>query len=1102
MRFLAVHRSSLQRLAIAFALATALLARHTNAADAKPAVAVKEDPTAGIVRIEVTPSEVEIRGFRETTQLIVTGYDAAGAPRDLTHAAEIRSQDTLLVQVRHGRVVAAADVDLDRVASSGAKTEGKTTIEVRVGAHKQSIPVSASNLADPDPIRFRTEVLAALTKQGCNAGSCHGAPEGKGGFALSMLAYKPAIDIDNLTTGGLARRVEPNAPDESLLLKKPLLKVTHVGGKKLHPHDAAYRVLRDWVAEGALVDPPLSERDRARMRAKPFPAADLERCVGIKVSPGPSRTVVAPFVKQQLRVVAEFADGTKRDVTRLATFDSSNKEIAVPDAEGLVAGGKRGLAAVTVRYLDFVESVYFTVIHPQPGFAQQWAGVMAREPKIDASSPAAYVDRLVNAKLHELQFVPSALCDDATFVRRIYLDLTGLLPTAEQVRSFQTAAASNSAAARAKLIDELLATEEFARHWAQKEADLYRVNPQVLDVELMRTDSRKVLSGRAALFNAWLVDEWRKNAPYDRHVRELLTSMGDTHSIGPTNFFEAVPKQDELSEATAQLFMGSRINCAKCHNHPFESWTQDDYYRIVAVFTRVRQDDDKITIAKSGEASNPSTGKVMVPWGLDPTLKPTAPADADRRQAFSAWLTKPANPFFARVAVNRLWAHLLGRGIVHPVDDFRSSNPPTNPELLDALAADFERTGYDRKAMIRTIALSRAYQRSTATTVWNEADDTLFSHYTPRRLTGEQLRDAIGYASRTLPPIATLPEQIRERDVQLAARMKKLADEQPAWEKNIHERLQKVPVWNGAWRTYMAKDQKDAAAVDLAKLPPSDWKPELRWIDLQDFALEVPNDGVRWFATDVHVREAGTAMFSLTTDAYYAVAVDGKIVHEKDAKQRRNGGTKEIALKLEPGLRKLVLRVDGPSDGKKIRGGFVKWKDKGVDRFEVRRDAVEALAAAAELPPDLRAAVVAFRQAGDEQVRHAQLAIEVLNYRMAYHTQRPFPERSQFAEAFGQPKRESACACERSSDPTLDQALNLLNGDETQRASSGGARKYSELADSALCDEVYLSTLARLPTEAERAKITTFVKNSPDRVEAARDVLWALFNTKEFLFQH
>ncbi|MCE9605525.1 MAG: DUF1553 domain-containing protein [Planctomycetia bacterium] len=1051
-------------------LRTVALVLLAVAASAERAPAA-DDLTVGVVRIEVVPQQVMLRAARETAQLIVTGYDAAGATRDLTHVAEIRSQDEALATVVGGRVSARAT----------GPAGGRTTLEVRVGSQRQSVPFEAANLDRPDPVRFRSEVLPALTKQGCNAGSCHGAPEGKGGFALSMLAYKPSIDEDSLTTGGLARRVEPNAPLESLLLKKPLLRVTHVGGKRLHPTDAAYTVLRDWIAEGANVG-----------------KADAPRCVGITVSPGPARTVVVPYVRQQLNVVAEFADGTKRDVTRLATFDSSNKEIAVVGPEGLVTGRERGLTAVTVRYLDFVESVYFTVIHPLPGFDAAWKKAAENE---TSREPAEnnYVDRLVHAKLKQLQFVPSELCDDTVFARRIHLDLTGLPPTAEQVREFL---ADGKPTKRAALIDRLLASEEFARSWAQKEADLYRVNPQVLDVELMRSDGRKILAGRAALFNDWLVDEWRRNVPYDRHVRELLTAIGDTHSVGPSNFFEAIPKQDDISEATAQLFMGSRINCAKCHNHPFESWTQDDYYRIVAVFTRVRQDNDTITVAPMGEATNPSTGKVMVPWGVDVATKTAGKPDADRRAIFTAWLTKPENPFFARVAVNRIWAHLLGRGIVHPVDDFRSSNPPANPELLDALAADFESHGYDRKAVVRTIANSRAYQRSTNTSPWNEADRTLFSHYTPRRLTGEQLRDAIGYASRTLEPVVASSDRIREREAELAARLDKVRSEQPAWEKNVRERIQKAPLWNGLWRTYVAKEKKEAAAVDLAKLPASDWSDELRWIDLQDFALELPQDGVRWFATELHVREAGSATFSLTTDAAYTLELDGRTVHEKDPKQRRNGGTKEIALKLEPGLRRMVLRVEGPTDSKKIRGGFVKWNDKGLERFEVRRDAVDALAAAEALPNELRSAVVDYRQATDGQVQNLRQTIAELKFRMAYHTQRPFPERSQFAEAFGQPKRESACACDRSSDPTLDQALNLLNGAETQAASSNGAARYAQLDDTALCDEVYLSAFARKPTDAERASILAFVKRGSDRKESIRDLLWALFNTREFLFQH
>jgi len=1079
----------------AFILLVALATSH-GAASAAPA-AESADPLIGIVRIDVLPHGAILESARATAQLVVTGYDAAGQTRDLTHLAAFRAADEKLIEIKAGRVVA-------RPGSSG---KGETSIEVTVGTHRAVVPVYTANLDRPDPIRFRTEVLPALTKQGCNAGSCHGAPEGKGGFALSMLAYKPSIDELSLTVGGLARRVEPNAPRESLLLKKPLLRVTHVGGKKLKPSDAAYRVLHDWVAEGAstkLDAAALARRERAFQsldlvgslpdpRSKPFNADDTERCVRIKVMPGPSRIVVAPYLKQQLCVVAEFVDGSVRDVTRLATFDSSNKEVALPDAEGLVTGRKRGLTAITVRYLDFVESVYFTVIEPQEGFAKAWDGAIAGEP-----AAPHFIDRHILAKLKQLQYTPAGLCDDATFVRRIHLDLTGLLPTAEQVRKFLASSDLNK---RAALVDELLDTEEFARHWAQKEADLYRVSPQVLDTELMKTDSRKVLTGRAALFNDWLVDEWRKNTPYDRHVRALLTAMGDTHSVGPSNFFEAIPKQDDVSEATAQLFMGSRINCAKCHNHPFESWTQDDYYRIVAVFTRVRQDNDAITVAKSGEASNPSTGKVMVPWGMDPT-NPTKPKpDADRREVFTEWLTQPDNPFFARVGANRIWAHLMGRGIVHPVDDFRSSNPPTNPELLDTLAQSFRDTNFDRRALIRTIVLSRAYQRSTATTSWNEADETLFSHFTPRRLTGEQLRDAIGYASRTLEPVETLGAQIAKRETELGARLDLIRTEQPGWEKKLYERLQMVPVWNGAWTTYGVESAKEAEKVDVAKLPASAWRNEPAWIDLRDFPLDLKKDGVRWFATELHAREAGTATFSLTTDAEFALVLDGKSIVAADAKQR--GRTKDVALKLTPGAHRLVVRVEKPADNnKRIRGGLVKWNDKGLERFEVRRDAVDALAVADVLPPDLRNAAIAFRQADDEKVRHIERAIQDLKFRMDYHTQRPFPEQSQFAEAFGQPKRESACTCERSSDPTLDQALNLLNGDATQRASSGGARKYSELSDTALSEEVYLATLARRPTDGERAKVAAFVKEAPDRVEACRDLLWALFNTQEFLFQH
>lgn len=1052
------------------------------------AAACEPDPAAGIVRIDVVPTKVTLRSARETAQLIVTGYDSEGRTRDLTHAARIVARDDRTVAVRRGRVAAVGD--------------GATTLSVRIGRQETEVDVAVAQVRRPDPVRFRSEVLPALTKQGCNAGSCHGAPEGKGGFALSMLAYKPSIDEESLTTGGLARRIEPLSPQESLLLRKPMLRVTHVGGKRLRPDDAAYAVLRDWIAEGARLDSP-----------------DAPACVGITVFPGPSRTIVAPHLRQQLRVVAEFADGTTRDVTRSATYASSNEATVAIDADGLVSGDERGSAAVTVRYLDFVRSIYFTVIRPVDGFAAAW------------TDPAAnnYVDDLVHARLKQLQFVPSPSCDDATFVRRIHLDLTGLLPTVERVRSFLADRAPDK---RSRLVDQLLASEEFARFWARKEADLYRVNPQMLDADLMKSDGARLLEGRAALFNEWLVDQWRRNTPYDRHVRALLTATGDTRVVGPANFFEAIPKQEDVSEATAQLFMGSRINCAKCHNHPFESWTQDDYYRIVAVFARVRRADHEIALADVGEAVNPGTGKVMSPWGRQAAAPSAGKPEADRRVIFTEWLTRSDDPLFARVAVNRIWAHLLGRGIVHPVDDFRSSNPPTNPELLDALAADFRKHGFDRKHVIRTICNSRTYQRSTATHAWNVDDVALFSHFIPRRLTGEQLRDALGYVAGTLPAVERLPAELRKLEAEIAARSRKMEFDQHAFERDLHRRLQSRPIRFGPWHASdafpaaniekahaerFAPETEPAVDLEARVAGPGDtpageaapgapaaasWRPEHRWFDGRDLPLDMSGVGARYFRTVLHVRETGTALLSLTSDAAVRVVVDGRERYDSGIKSVAKESTKEIELRLEPGEHRLLIKVVGNGGTKRLRTSLRTWNGKLLEPLDVRADAVEILAQADALPNVLRAIVLEHRLEADAELRRLRDALRRTRHRTAYRTQHPFPERDPFAEAFGQPKRETACACERTSDPTLDQALHLLNGAETQTASEGGARRFVRHDDTSPADELYLAAFARPPRDAERAVIDDLLKRSSDRTQAVRDLLWSVFNTREFLFQH
>ena len=804
-----------------------------------PLIAQGEDPPS---RIEVHPLKISLSSKRAVCQLIVTGHFANGA-RDLTREAAFTPSAGLL-EIRDGMAV--------------PKKDGTSDLTVTVGKLSVQVPVEVSGQTKPDPVRFQTETLAVLTKHGCNSGSCHGSPQGKGGFSLSLFGYDPAIDAESIVRGGLNRRVDAFTPAESLLLKKPLMRVPHVGGKRLNKSDPGYQVLLDWIAAGAKTN------DEAN-----------SACVQLTVYPGTGRVLSAPHLAQQLSVVARFADGSTRDVTTLASYDVSNREVLSVSDSGLISGLKRGQGAVSVRYLNHLESVHFTIIEEVEGFL--WSN----------PPEANFIDRHVHAKLNQLRVLPSDECNDSTFLRRVTLDLTGLLPTAEKARTFL---ADTAADKRAKAIDELLASEEFARYWALRSADLMRVNAKTLP------------EGRADLFANWLIEGYRKNTPYNALVTELLTATGDASLVPTANYFLAIPNLEDLAETTSQLFMGSRVNCAKCHNHPFENWTQEDYYRIAAVFARVKKSGKSVTLTDSGETKHPTSGKTLIPYGTIATEGKT-----DRRMGFAAWLTKPGNPFFARVEVNRMWFNLFGRGIVHPVDDFRSSNPATIPELLDALAKEFENSGFDRKQMIRLICNSRTYQRSTATNRFNDTDDLLFSHYPIRRLSAEQLQDAIGYTTGSLAPATEIESQIASAEKALAA---------------------------------------------------------------------APND-------------------------------------------------------------------------------------KGK-----------------------------------------QATLRRLKDRTAYATQRLTPEQTSFLKAFGQPMRESPCACERVDEPTVDQALQLLNGPLVAGRVNAAPAAFKDLSDRQVIERLWLVAFARQPSATETDKALDYYKKAANRADAICDLVWAVINTREFLLQH
>jgi hypothetical protein len=641
-------------------------------------------------RLEVFPTAIKLTGNRQQMQLVVTAHYADGSLRDVTHVAEYATSDASVAVVENAAVVPRGD--------------GTAEVTLTAGGLSIKVPVTSENFTAHERLSFEHDALASLSKQGCNAGACHGSPSGKGGFRLSLRAFDPALDKLTLLKEDYGRRINPLDPDTSLLLTKPMMKVAHGGGLKLTRSDYAYRVLHDWIAAGGPLDPPAAPR-----------------CVRIEVYPPSGRELKHPAFAQQVCVLAHYADGSVRDITRLAVYSSSDEEVAAVSEGGLVLGQDRGEAAIIVRYLEYIESTFITFVKDVDGFV--WNDPPANN----------YIDELVHAKLKKLQYLPADLCTDEEFVRRIYLDVIGIPPTVDEVTAFL---ADESPAKRTALIDALLTRPEYAKFWALKWGDLLKLTTTAIGDEGVHK------------YHRWVEEAFAKNMPYDQFARELLTASGSTLVNPAANFYRTSAEATETVENISQVFLGARLQCAKCHNHPFERWTQDNYYGMAAFFNRIQRKKTNVPgemvvwLAKGGEVTQPRTGQQMKPWlPLSGSIEPAA--GEDRREKLAVWLTQTDNPFFAKVEANRIWSQMFGRGLVDPSDDFRESNPPANAELLDALARDFATHGYDRKALIRTIAASRAYQASYRTSEFNQSDVKYNSHYQPRLLSAEQLLDAI-----------------------------------------------------------------------------------------------------------------------------------------------------------------------------------------------------------------------------------------------------------------------------------------------------------------------------------------------------------------------
>jgi hypothetical protein len=591
----------------------------------------------------------------------------------------------------------------------------------------------ASNSCAQERVPFREGVLAVLSRQGCSAGACHGSPTGKGGFRLSLRGFDAALDEQTLIREDFGRRVNPQDPDSSLLLLKPLMQVSHGGGQRLRKTDPAYRIIREWIAQGARPDAP-------------------DAAVSLRIEVEPKSVELAhPNWTQQIVVRALYSDGSARDVTHLAVFSSSDESVAAVSPDGVVTGVSRGEATILVRVLDHIETVSLLFHQDVPGFA--WT-----EPP-----RANFIDEHVFAKLKKLQIAPADLCTDHEFIRRVYLDTLGLLPPRAEVEAF---VADQSPEKRSQLIDRLLERPEFAEQLAQRWADVLRVK------------SGKLGAPAAHKLHRWLVEAMRRNMPYDELAQTLLTAEGSTLQNPPANFFRATADTNECAEATAQLFLAARIQCAKCHNHPFDRWSQDQYHALGAFFARVQrkstgqEGETLIFTSAAGELVQPRTGKVVLPSvpGMQPvedlaavhgTPQRAFPTARDRRDVLADWMTASNNKHFAQVGANRIWGWLFGRGIVEPVDDFRDSNPPANAELLAALADRFVQSGFDQKELIRTILKSRTYQLSSRSGPEGDREARYFARYPARLLSAEQLLDAIGAVTGVPEDFPGLPARTR-----------------------------------------------------------------------------------------------------------------------------------------------------------------------------------------------------------------------------------------------------------------------------------------------------------------------------------------------------
>lgn len=677
--------------------------------------------------IAAQPTSISLAGPHAYRQVLITATLESGETADLTRLVELIGEPK------------AVSVTANRLVS--AKADGKEELAFRYGDLEVKIPVEVTATTQASAVSFVRDIQPALSKMGCNAGTCHGGAQGKNGFKLSLRGYDPIYDHRALTDEISGRRFNRAAPDQSLMLLKASGGAPHVGGVKTKVGEPYYQLVRAWIAEGVKLD-----------LAAP-------RVTKIEISPqGP--IVPLPGMRQQMTVTATYADNTTRDVTREAFVESGNIEVISADDKGVVTTLRRGEAPVLVRYEGAYAATTITVMGDRTGFV--W-----NQPIVNN-----YIDDMVYKKLQRVKVAPSDICSDDEFVRRLYLDLTGLPPKAEQVTAF-LADQRESKTKRDELIDKLVGGPEFVEFWTNKWADLLQVNRKFLGEE-----------GSIAL-REWIKQSLATNQPYDQFAYEVLTATGSNIENPAAGYYKVLRDPAAAMENTTHLFLAVRFNCNKCHDHPFERWTQDQYYHLSSYFAQVGRKEDPsfagqtiggsavegaaplvevIFDSGAGEVTHERTGQIAAP-SFPYTHNDLAPTTAARRVQLAKWITSKENQYFAKSYVNRIWGYLLGVGLIEPIDDIRAGNPPTNPELLDALTKEFVTSGFNVQHIFRTICKSRTYQHSFRTNAFNADDEINYSHALPRRLPAEVLYDAIHAAAGSKARIAGVPVGVRATEL-------------------------------------------------------------------------------------------------------------------------------------------------------------------------------------------------------------------------------------------------------------------------------------------------------------------------------------------------